>query len=153
MFTCFDPNISKQEMNAAIIDGHYVLQPYATSHWLDHVKAANQFDTTSSEFGRLCQKIHMFLARRTNSTFKRRLAECKDEADKRKFEREQPSIYLGLTQFENQQPYIYKWLGYINSTITLEFPEETSKDLSKYSRVFIQVSTIESAVGLTKSEC
>lgn len=153
MFTCFDPNTSQQEMNIAIIDGHYVLQPYATSHWLDHVKAAIQCDTTSSEFGRLCQKIHMFLARRTNSTFKRRLAECKDEAAKRKFEREQPSMYLGLTQFENQQPYIYKWLGYINSTMTLEFPEETSKDLSKYLSVFIQVFNIENAVGLTKSEC
>ena len=134
MFTCFDPTISRKDTETAILDGHYVLQPYATSHWLEHVKAASQCDTTTSEFGLLCQKILMFLSRRTNSTFKRRLAECKNDTETRKFEKEQPSMYLGLKSFEDHQPYIYKWLGYINSTTTLEFPEETSKDLSEYPK-------------------
>lgn len=138
MLTCFDPNFSEAEMTSAILNGHYVLQPYATSHWLEHVKAAVQRGMPTSEFEQLCQKIREFLSRRTNSTFRRRLAECKDEKSKKQFEKEQPSIYQGLTHFEHGQAYIYKWLGYINSTMTLEVPEETRKDLSKFLMVSLR---------------
>jgi hypothetical protein len=138
MLICFDTDFPEEEMTSAILNGHYVLQPYATSHWLDHVKAAVQRGMPTSEFEQLCQKIRGFLSRRINPTFNRRLAECKDEKKKKQFEKEQPSMYEGLTQFEHGQAYIYKLLGYINSTMTLEVPEETPKDLSEFLMVSLR---------------
>ena len=122
MLTCFDVSITEEEMDAAILGGHYVLQAYATNHWLDHVKEGIRGDTGSEDFLTLSQKILLFLARRTNHNFDRKAA--RDEG------------VLELKPFEKVQKRLYQELCYINSSLTTELSEslkasETSKKNSE----------------------
>ena len=109
MFTCFDLSITEEEMDAAILGGHYILQAYATTHWLDHVKESIRDDTGSTDFMILCQKIQRFLAKRTNQNFDREAA--REEG------------VLELKQFEKDQKHMYRELCYINSSLASELSE------------------------------
>lgn len=106
-------------MDAAALDGHFTLQPYATTHWLDHVKEGIQGDMGSTDFMVLCQKISMFLMRRANQNFDRK--SMKEER------------VLELKQFEKDQKHIYRELCYINSSLASELSEslKPSKNNSK----------------------
>ena len=109
MLTCFDPSITEEEIDAAVLGGHYILQAYATNHWLDHVKEGIRGDTGSEDFMTLSQKILLFLARRTNQNFDRKAA--RDEG------------VLELKPFEKVQKRLYQELCYINSSLTTELSE------------------------------
>ena len=109
MLTSFDPGITEKEVESAVLDGHYILQAYATHHWLDHVKEGIRDDGGSEDFKALSQKIMMFLARRTNQNFDRKAA--RDEE------------VLELKQFEKDQKRLYRELCYINSSLTTELSE------------------------------
>ena len=109
MLTCFDPSITEEEMDAAVLGGHYILQAYATNHWLEHVKEGIRGDTGSDDLVTLSQKILLFLARRTNQNFDRKAA--KDEG------------VLELKPFEKVQRRLYQELCYINSSLTTELSE------------------------------
>ena len=124
LFTCFDLSITEEEMDDAILDGHFTLQAYATTHWLDHVKEGIQGDMDSKDFMRLCQKISMFLMRRANQNFDRK--SMKEES------------VLELKQLEKNQKHIYRELCYINSSLASELSESlkpsknNSESLSSY---------------------
>ncbi len=109
MFTCFDLSITEEETDRAILDGHYTLQAYATTHWLDHVKEGTRGNTGSAVFDVLCQKIYAFLARRTNQNFDRKSAKEED--------------VLELKQFKKDHKYIYRELCYVNSSLASELSE------------------------------
>ena len=109
MFTCFDPSITEEEIDRAILDGHYSLQAYATTHWLDHVKEGTRGDMGSAGFVALCQKIFAFLARRTNQNFDRKFAKEED--------------FLELEQFKKDHKYIYREMCYMNSSLASELSE------------------------------
>ena len=109
MLTCFDLSITEEEIDAGVLSGHYVLQAYATTHWLDHVKEGIRGDIGSADFMSLCQKIWRFLARRSNQNFDRKSA--KDVA------------VLELKQLEKDHKDIYRELCYINSSLASELPE------------------------------
>ena len=109
MLTSFDLSMTEEEIDAAILDGHYVLQAYATTHWLDHVKEGIRDDTDSTDFKDLCQKIWKFLARRSNQTFDRKSAK--------------EIGVLELKHLEKQHKDIYRELCYINSSLASELPE------------------------------
>lgn len=109
MLTCFDLSITEEEIDGGVLSGHYVLQAYATTHWLDHIKECIQGDIASADFMILCQKILRFLARRSNQNFDRK--SVKDVA------------VLELKQFEKDHKDIYRDLCYINSSLASELPE------------------------------
>lgn len=109
MFTCFDLSITQEEMDAAVLGSHYILQAYATTHWLDHVKESIRDDTSSTDFMILCQKIWRFLAKRTNQNFDQKAARKEG--------------VLELKQFEKDQEHLYRELCYINSSLALELSE------------------------------
>ena len=119
MLTSFDPSMTEEEVDAAVLGGHYILQAYATNHWLDHVKEGTRGDGGSEDLKILSQKIMTFLARRTNQNFDRKAARDED--------------VLELKQFEKDQKFLYRELCYINSSLTTELSEslETSKKNSK----------------------
>ena len=120
MFTCFDLIITEEETDSAILDGHYILQAYATTHWLDHVKEGTRGNMSSADFVILCQKIWMFLAKRTNQNFNRKSA--KEER------------VLELKLFEKDQKHIYRELCYINSSLASELSQslKPSKETSEF---------------------
>ena len=109
MLTSFDPSITEEEVESAVLGGHYILQAYATHHWLDHVKEGIRDYSGSEDFEALSRKIMMFLARRTNHNFDRKAARDED--------------VLELKQFEKYQRGLYRDLCYINSSLTTELSE------------------------------
>lgn len=109
MTTCFDLSITEEEIYAGVLSGHYVLQAYATTHWLDHVKEGIRGDIGSADFMSLCQKIWRFLARRSNQNFDRKSAKDVD--------------VLELKHLEKEHKDIYRELCYINSSLASELPE------------------------------
>ena len=121
MFTCFDLSITEEDIDAAILGGHYVLQAYATTHWLDHVKEGIRGDIHSADFMDLCQKIWRFLARRSNQNFDRKSAK--------------EVGVLELKQLEKDHKDIYRELCYIDSSLaselseSLKAPKKNSKSL------------------------
>ena len=119
MLTSFDPSMTEEEVDIAVLGGHYILQAYATNYWLDHVKEGIRGDGGSEDFKALSQKIMMFLARRTNQAFDRKAARDED--------------VLELKQFEKDQKRLYRELCYINSSLTTELSEslKASKKSSK----------------------
>ena len=125
MFTCFDLKVSKNELDDALLRGKCVLQAYATSHWLYHVKQSIRDDTDSTEFRRLCQKISMFLARRNNPSFDSKKVRVEGTVE--------------LNPFQKKEKHIYETLCLVNSTEALELPEhlEFSKDASKWLSLHI----------------
>ncbi len=124
MLTSFDLSMTEEEIDAAILDGHYVLQAYATTHWLDHVKEGIRDDTDSTDFKDLCQKIWKFLARRSNQTFDRKSAK--------------EMGVLELKHLEKQHKDIYRELCYINSSLASELPESL-KAPKKNSKAFLHL--------------
>lgn len=119
MLTSFDPSMTEEERDDAVLGGHYILQAYATNHWLDHVKEGTRGDGGSEDFKALSQKIMMFLARRTNPNFDRKAARKQD--------------VLELKQFEKDHKRLYQELCYINSSLTTELSEslEASEENGK----------------------
>lgn len=109
MFTCFDLNVTEEETDAAILGGHYVLQAYATTHWLHHVKECIQGDMGPADMEDLCTKIWRFLVKRTNPNFDRKSAK----------EERMPE----LKQLEKKQKDLYRELCYINSSLASELSE------------------------------
>lgn len=109
MLTCFDLSITDEEIDAGVLSGHYVLQAYATTHWLDHVKEGIRDDIGSADFMNLCHKIWRFLARRSNQNFDRKSA--KEVA------------VLELRPLKKDHEDIYQELCYINSSLASELPE------------------------------
>lgn len=122
MFVCFDLNTSDEDSDYANLNGHCVLQAYATSHWLDHVKLGTQGNVSSEDFSGICQKIFVFLCKRTNQNFDRKKAKWEGVLD--------------LTQFERTQPHIYESLCRISSSSALDLPEDpkSKKDQSECPR-------------------
>lgn len=120
MFICFDLKVANDELDDALLRGHCVLQAYATSHWLYHVKQSVRDGTDSAEFRRLCQKISTFLARRNNPNFNRKKARVEGIVE--------------LKPFRKEEKHIYDTLCLINSSEALELPEHLkfSKDASKW---------------------
>ena len=120
MLTCFNPSIPEEEMDAYILDGHYILQAYATSHWLDHVKEGIRGDTGSQDLMTLIQKITLFLAKRQNQDFDWKA--LREEG------------VLELKPFEKHQKRLYQELCYINSSLTTELSEslKVSKKKSEH---------------------
>ena len=108
MFPCFDLSITEEEIDAAVRDGHYVLQPYATYHWLEHVKEGIRGNNDSADFG-LCQKMLIFLGRRANQNFDRKSAR----------EERVPE----LNPLEKDQKHLYQELCYVNSSLASELSE------------------------------
>lgn len=120
MFSSFDTNTSDEDIDIAILGGHCVLQAYATSHWLDHVKEGTESGISSEEFMSICYKILIFLSRRTNPNFDRKKNSRRERV-------------LDLKQFEGTQQHIYEWLCRITSSSSLDLPEDPKarKDQSK----------------------
>ena len=120
MFICFDLKVSKNELDDALLKGQCVLQAYATSHWLYHVKQSIRDDTDSAEFKSLRQKISVFLARRNNPNFDRKKARVEGNVE--------------LNPFQKEEKHIYETLCLVNSAEALELPEHLkfSKDASKW---------------------
>ena len=118
MFPCFDLSITDKDIDAAVLDGHYVLQAYATNHWLEHVKEGIRGDIGSADFA-LCQKILEFLGRRANQNFDRKSA-SKERV-------------LELKLLEKDQKYLYQELCYVNSSQASELSEslKPSKKISE----------------------
>ena len=108
MFPCFDLSITEEEIDVAVRNGYYVLQPYATYHWLEHVKEGMRGDKDSADSA-LCQKILIFLARRANQNFDRKSA--------------REERVLELKPFEKGQTDLYQELCYINSSLASELSE------------------------------
>lgn len=108
MFSCFDLSITEEEIDVAVLDGHYVLQAYATNHWLEHVKEGIRGDIGSADFA-LCQKILIFLGRRANQNFDRKSA--------------REERVLELKALEKDQKYLYQELCYVNSSLASELSE------------------------------
>ena len=117
MLTCFNPSTPEEEMDAYILDGHYILQAYATSHWLDHVKEGIRGDTGSQDLMTLIQKIMLFLAKRQNQDFDWKAV--REEG------------VLELKPFEKHQKRLYQELCYINSSLTTELSESLKASKKK----------------------
>ena len=109
MFTCFDLNITEEEIDSAILDGHYVLQAYATIYWLDHVIEGIREDIGSTSFRILSQKIWRFLAKRSNQNFDQKSAKKVSVPE--------------LKQFEKIDKELYGDLAYIHSSVASELSE------------------------------
>ena len=120
MFPYFDLSITEEEIDGAVLDGRYVLQPYATYYWLEHVKEGIRGDTGSADFA-LCQKLLIFLGRRANQNFDRKSA--------------REERVLELKPFEKDQKHLYQELCYVNSSLASELSEslKPSKKDSKSS--------------------
>ena len=117
MLTSFDLSITEEEIDKAILDGHYVLQAYATTHWLDHVIEGVRGDMGSTDLRVLCQKIWPFLAKRSNQNFDRKSAKNVDVPE--------------LKQFEKIDKALYRDLCYIHSSVASELSgslKETKKN-------------------------
>ena len=108
MFPCFDLSITEEEIDVAVLDGHYVLQPYATYHWMEHVKEGVRGDTGFADFA-LCQKMLIFLGRRANQNFDRKSA--------------REERVLELKPLEKDQKQLYQELCYVNSSLASELSE------------------------------
>lgn len=102
-------SITEEQINTAVLDGHYILQAYATTHWLDHVKKSIRGDLGSADFDRLSQNICDFLATRDNKEF-----------DKKSVREEG---VLELKKLEKKDEKTYRQLCYINSSLALELSE------------------------------
>ena len=105
MFPSFDLRITEEETDKAVLDGHYVLQPYATYHWLEHVKEGIRGDTGSADFA-LCKKMLEFLGRRANQNFDRKSA--------------REERVLELKSLEKDQQHLHRELCYVNSSLASE---------------------------------
>ena len=108
MFPCFDLSITEEDIDEAVLKGQYVLQPYATYYWLEHVKEGIRGDLGSADFA-LCQKILMFLGRRANQNFDRKSA--------------REERVLELKPLEKDQKHLYQELCYVNSSLASELSE------------------------------
>ena len=118
MFTCFDLSLTEEEIDNNVLDGHYVLQAYATTHWLDHVEEGIQRDVASIDFTFLCKKIWRFLSIRSNQNFDRKSARDVD--------------VLELKHFEKYEKELYRKLCHIHSSGASEISESTNPPI-KYS--------------------
>ena len=117
MFACFDLTITEEEVDAAVLGGHYTLQAYATTYWLDHVKEGVSGDMVSEDFAPLCKKMWIFLTRRANQNFDRKSARKEG--------------VLELKHLEKDDEHIYQELCYINSSLASELsdsPKSSKKD-------------------------
>ena len=108
MFPCFDLSITEEEIDVGVLNGHYVLQPYATYYWLEHVKEGIRGDTDSADFA-LCQKMSAFLGRRANQNFDRKSA--------------REERVLELKPLEKVQKHLYQDACYVDSSLASELSE------------------------------
>ena len=108
MFSCFDLSNTEDDIDEAIIKGHYVLQPYATYYWLEHVKEGIRGGLDSAGIA-LCQKVLIFLGRRANQNFDRKSAREERVPD--------------LKPLEKDQKHLYQELCYVNSSLASELLE------------------------------
>ena len=84
-FDYFDLNASEGDIDEAILRGYYILHAYAANQWLYHIREAIKDIMDHSAFQTLCQKINMFLMRRTNPYFRRPNAAYKEIPDLKPF--------------------------------------------------------------------
>jgi len=63
---CFDPALSDETIRTCISSGAYVLQSYAISQWLEHVKNASTEKACSQQVAKLCYAIDKFIHKRVN---------------------------------------------------------------------------------------
>ena len=131
MFPCFDLSITEEEIDVAVLEGHYVLQPYATSYWLEHVKEGIRGDVGSTDFA-LYQKILIFLGRRANQSFDRKSA-----SEER---------VLELKPLEKDQKHLYQELCYVNSSLASKLseslkPSKTDSESPKFRSITLCAAT------------
>ena len=131
MFTSFDLSITEEEIDKAILDGHYVLQAYATTHWLDHVIEGTRGDSGSPELMGLCNKIWRFLATRSNQNFDRKSARNVDVPE--------------LKQFDKIEKTLYSDLCYIHSSVASELSEslKAPKEKSEFLSCHVQQGILQ----------
>lgn len=131
MFTCFDLSITEEEIDAAVLGGHYILQAYVTTHWLDHVKEGIRGNMGSADFASLCQKISMLLGRRANQNFDRKSARKEGVQE--------------LKQLEKDQKHIYEELCYINSSLASELSESLKPSKKNSESPDFRLSSLRAA--------
>ncbi|KAL9122533.1 MAG: hypothetical protein Q9187_000915 [Circinaria calcarea] len=68
-FKCFDVSVDDSAIDDSILAGEYVLQAYAESQWLEHVKQCTQDMPDSSTTVDICQVLVDFLEQRVNPNF------------------------------------------------------------------------------------
>jgi hypothetical protein len=68
-FDCFDTGFPEEAILASILSGGYVLQAYAESTWLEHIKICAQARNKPPTFKGLCEEISAFVEARSNSDF------------------------------------------------------------------------------------
>ena len=68
-FDCFDTGFPEEDILASILSGDYVLQAYAESTWLEHVKICARARDKPPTFQGLCEEISAFVEARSNSDF------------------------------------------------------------------------------------
>ena len=68
-FDCFDTGLPEDAILASILSGDYVLQAYAESTWLEHIKICARARDKPPSFKGLCEEISAFVEARSNSDF------------------------------------------------------------------------------------
>lgn len=68
-FDCFDIGFPEDAILASILSGDYVLQAYAESTWLEHIKICARARNKPPAFKGLCEEISAFVKARSNSDF------------------------------------------------------------------------------------
>jgi len=69
-FDCFDTGFPEEAILASVLSGNYVLQAYAESTWLEHIKICARARDKPPTFKGLCEEISAFVEARSNSDFK-----------------------------------------------------------------------------------
>lgn len=68
-FDCFDTSFPEEAILASILSGDYVLQAYAESTWLEHIKICARARDKPPTFKGLCEEISAFVEARSNLDF------------------------------------------------------------------------------------
>lgn len=66
---CFDLSLSNEQIKEGILSGAYVLQTYAVSQWLQHIKDAVLQNKEHPDFD-FCYAVHQFIEKRQVQGFK-----------------------------------------------------------------------------------
>ena len=68
-FDCFDTGFPEEAILASILSGDFVLQAYAESTWLEHIKIYARTRDKPPTFKGFCEEISAFVEARSNSDF------------------------------------------------------------------------------------
>lgn len=98
---CFDMGLPDEAIRTYILSGGYVLQSYAVSQWLEHVRNAATQKSCLQSFPKLCDVINELIHKRMNMDFvESGNATTASSIDFQSFSQDWPFVYEKLMEVD-----------------------------------------------------